>query len=133
MARRKLKYIKFSKAERNRIADLISCGAMKGVEIVDGDEIAITTDKCVGHLYNYRDMDKPQHPRLFRTEIVSNDSESHGAIFGNTMDVPVTDSIMQVFYFYQAVECYSDAADFRSKYITGKDKAETGKPFRKSQ
>lgn len=131
MAKRNLRYIKFTKTERNRIADLISCGAMKGVEIVDGNEITITTDTCVGHLYNYRDMDEPQHPRLFRTGIVSNDSESHGAIFGNTLDVKVTDPIMQIFYFYHAVKRYSDAADFRSKFIAGKVKAE--KPSRKSR
>lgn len=59
MAKRNLRYIKFTKAERNRIADLINCGAMKGVEIVNGDEITITTDRLVGHLYNYRDMDEP--------------------------------------------------------------------------
>ena len=131
MARRNLKYITFTKTERNRIADLISCGAMKGVEIVDGNEITIKTDGFVGHLYNYRDMDEPQHPRLFRTEIVSNDSESHGALFGNMIDVKVTDPIMQVFYFYHAVKRYSDAADFRSKFIAGKVKAE--KPPRKSR
>lgn len=33
MSRRNLKYIMFTKAERNRIADLINCGAMKGVDI----------------------------------------------------------------------------------------------------
>lgn len=131
MSRRNLKYIMFTKAERNRIADLINCGAMKGVEIVDGNEITIKTDSHVGHLYNYRDMDEPQHPRLFRTEIVSNDSESHGALFGNMIDVKVTDPIMQVFYFYHAVKRYSDAADFRSKFIAGKVKAE--KPARKSR
>ena len=47
MARRNLKYITFTKTERNRIADLISCGAMKGVEIVDGNEITIKTDGSV--------------------------------------------------------------------------------------
>lgn len=131
MAKRNLRYIKFTPTERNRITDLINCGAMKGVEIVNGDEITITTDRLVGHLYNYRDMDEPQHPRLFRTEIASNDSESHAAIFGNTLDVKVTDPIMQVFYFYHAVKRYSDAADFRSKFIAGKVKAE--KPARKSR
>ena len=99
MSRRNLKYIMFTKAERNRIADLINCGAMKGVEIVDGNEITIKTDSHVGHLYNYRDMDEPQHPRLFRTEIVSNDSESHGALFGNTLDVKVTDPINHFYTF----------------------------------
>lgn len=110
MGRRNLRDAKFAKTDLCVIKEFIVTGVLKHARVVDDTEVVVDCGDIVGHLYNYRDMDEPGHPVKMRSEITYSDG-SDTLPFGRTWDIPGTEVVSKVMYFYSAVCHYASARE----------------------